>query len=69
MTAMTEIIFRESGVVLQFLGDGILACWNLPFSDPCHADRACRAALGMVESLGKIAPLWRCGIGMGHKVS
>jgi adenylate cyclase len=64
MTAMTEIIFRESGVVLQFLGDGILACWNLPFSDPHHADRACRAALGMVESLGKIAPLWRCGIGI-----
>jgi len=64
MTAMTEEIFRENGVVLQFLGDGILACWNLPFPDPDHVNRACRAALAMVAALEKIAPDWRCGIGI-----
>ncbi len=64
MTAMTEEIFKENGVVLQFLGDGILACWNLPFPDPEHVNRACRAALGMVTALEKIAPGWRCGIGI-----
>ena len=64
MTAMTEEIFKENGVVLQFLGDGILACWNLPFPDPGHVNRACRAALAMVASLEKIAPEWRCGIGI-----
>ncbi len=64
MTAMTEEIFRENGVVLQFLGDGILACWNLPFPDPNHVNRACRAALAMVAALEKVAPEWRCGIGI-----
>ncbi len=64
MTAMTEEIFKENGVVLQFLGDGILACWNLPFPDPDHVNRACRAALGMVAALEKVAPEWRCGIGI-----
>lgn len=64
MTSMTEEIFKENGVVLQFLGDGILACWNLPFPDPNHVNRACRAALGMVASLEKAAPEWRCGIGI-----
>lgn len=64
MTAMTEEIFRENGVVLQFLGDGILACWNLPFPDPNHVNRACRAALAMVASLEQVAPEWRCGIGI-----
>lgn len=64
MTAMTEEIFKENGVVLQFLGDGILACWNLPFPDPDHINRACRAALAMVVALEKIAPNWRCGIGI-----
>jgi adenylate cyclase len=64
MTALTEEIFKENGVVLQFLGDGILACWNVPFADPDHINQACRAALGMVESLGKVAPGWRCGIGI-----
>jgi adenylate cyclase len=64
MTAMTEEIFKENGVVLQFQGDGILACWNLPFPDPDHVNRACRAALAMVDSLAKIAPDWHCGIGI-----
>jgi adenylate cyclase len=64
MTAMTEEIFRENGVVLQFLGDGILACWNLPFPDPEHVNRACRAALAMVAALEQVAPTWRCGIGI-----
>ncbi|HTA77431.1 MAG TPA: adenylate/guanylate cyclase domain-containing protein [bacterium] len=64
MTALTEEIFKENGVVLQFLGDGILACWNVPFADSDHINQACRAALGMVESLGKVAPGWRCGIGI-----
>ncbi len=64
MTAMTEEIFNENGVVLQFLGDGILACWNLPFPDTEHVNRACRAALAMVAALERVAPTWRCGIGI-----
>ncbi len=64
MTVMTEEIFKENGVVLQFMGDGILACWNLPFPDKEHVNRACRAALRMVDSLERIKPAWRCGIGI-----
>jgi adenylate cyclase len=64
MSAMSEEIFKESGVVLQFMGDGILACWNLPFPDQDHINRACKAALAMVAALERIAPAWRCGIGI-----
>jgi len=64
MTAMTEEIFKENGVVLQFMGDGILACWNLPFPDPEHVNRSARAALAMVARLEQVAPDWRCGIGL-----
>ncbi len=64
MTAMTEQIFKENGVVLQFMGDGILACWNLPFPDAEHINRACRAALAMVKKFEEVAPDWRCGIGL-----
>jgi adenylate cyclase len=63
MTAMTEIILRERGVVLSYLGDGILACWNVPFAESDHVDRACRAALDMGRRLSEVAG-WRCGIGM-----
>ncbi len=64
MTAMTEEIFKENGVVLQYLGDGIMACWNVPITDAEHVNRACRAALGMAEKLKEIGGGWGCGIGI-----
>lgn len=64
MTAMTKIILEERGVVLQYMGDGILACWNVPFEDADHADRACRAALRMADEIGGATGGWTCGIGL-----
>lgn len=64
MTAMTAIIQEERGVVLQYMGDGILACWNVPFADPEHVDRACRAALRMAEAFPQATAGWGCGIGI-----
>lgn len=64
MTAMTEEIFKENGVVLQYLGDGIMACWNVPIADEEHVNRACRAALGMAATLARIGGGWTCGIGI-----
>lgn len=65
MTAMTECIFEENGVVLQYMGDGILAAWNVPVEDEAHVDCACRAALKMVSRIGQVTEGWRCGIGLG----
>jgi adenylate cyclase len=64
MTAMTEEIFAEGGVVIQYMGDGLLACWNLPYDDPQAEDHAARAALRMVRRLASERPDWRCGIGL-----
>lgn len=64
MTAMTGIILDEHGVVLSYIGDAIYACWNLPFEDDAHVDRAVRAALAMKRELSRITDDWRCGIGI-----
>jgi len=64
LTAMTEEIFKENGVVLQYQGDGILACWNVPVAEANHVDRACRAALNMVTRLSAMSGGWRCGVGL-----
>jgi len=64
LTAMTDEIFKENGVVLQYQGDGILACWNVPVAEPNHVDRACRAALNMVSRLTGMPGGWRCGVGL-----
>ncbi|MBI5623940.1 MAG: adenylate/guanylate cyclase domain-containing protein [Elusimicrobia bacterium] len=64
MTAMTAVILEEQGVVLQYMGDGILACWNVPFQDLSHVDLACRASLRMAEAFSRQTGGWRCGIGL-----
>jgi len=65
MTAMTQCIFDHDGVVIRYMGDGILACWNVPYDLPNHAERAGQAALHMVELLAETAPGWACGLGLG----
>ena len=64
MTGMTDEILKEEGVVLQYMGDGILACWNVPQPSADYVDRACRAALAMTRRLDAVDPGLRCGIGL-----
>ena len=45
----TETITRYDGVVTQFIGDAIMATFNLPAKDPEHAAKAVCAALDIVD--------------------
>ncbi len=45
----TETINRHDGVVTQFIGDAIMATFNLPAKDPEHASKAVCAALDIVD--------------------
>ena len=45
----TETINRHDGVVTQFIGDAIMATFNLPAKDPEHAAKAVCAALDIVD--------------------
>ncbi|TNE87221.1 MAG: hypothetical protein EP330_19040 [Deltaproteobacteria bacterium] len=47
---MNEAIEATSGVVCQYLGDGILAMWGAPVDQEDHALRACRGALAMARA-------------------
>ena len=48
---MAQVIKGHDGVVGKFIGDGILAFWNVPDRDPEHALKAVRAARDMLRSL------------------
>ncbi len=50
--AATASITRYGGVVTQFIGDAIMATFNLPVEDPEHAANAVRAALDIVDVTG-----------------
>ena len=64
LTAMTQCVFDRDGVVLRYIGDAILACWNVPDSLQNHVEYGCLAALEMVETMKKVTAGWACGIGL-----
>lgn len=47
----SEQVMRFDGVVTQFLGDGILACFGFPTAHEDDAERAVRAALALLHEV------------------
>ena len=58
-TAMSKIILETKGVLLEFIGDAILAIWNAPEDVPNHACACIEAALQMQEKLVQLRSHWR----------
>jgi adenylate cyclase len=72
LTEMTEIVFRHGGTVDKYIGDAIMALYNVPFQTPDHAAQAVRTALefqARLRSLGerfvdKYGIRLACGVGI-----
>jgi adenylate cyclase len=68
---LTFQIHEQGGVVVDYMGDGIMAMWNAPVSQPDHCARACRAALAMQAELPGLNERWQkritgtLGLGIG----
>jgi adenylate cyclase len=63
MEHLTARVMESSGVVVDYIGDGLLAMWNAPLEQPGHALRACRAALAMRDGLPDLNRRWEGRIG------
>ncbi len=59
LTAMTEIIIKNNGVVDKFIGDAIMAFWGAPIDEKDNAELACRTALEMIEKLAELQQKWK----------
>jgi adenylate cyclase len=51
---LSDCVLDEQGVLVDYVGDELMAMWGAPRPQPDHAQRACRAALQM---LAKVKPL------------
>ena len=51
---MVAAVEAEGGVVKQFIGDGVMALFGAPQACTDHAERAVRAALGIVHRLAAL---------------
>ncbi|HTG09179.1 MAG TPA: adenylate/guanylate cyclase domain-containing protein, partial [Candidatus Eisenbacteria bacterium] len=72
LTVMTEAVFKHGGTVDKYIGDAIMALYNVPFEAPDHALRAVRTALEFQERLQPLAERFAarhggtlsCGVGI-----
>jgi adenylate cyclase len=53
-TEVVAAVEAEGGVVKQFTGDGVMALFGAPQAHADHAERAVRAALGIVQRLARL---------------
>lgn len=58
LTEMTDVVLDRGGHVDKYLGDGLMAFWGAPVSNPDDAEAACDAALRMHAHFEKRAPAW-----------
>ena len=71
MERLTARIVEHGGVVVDYIGDGLLAMWNAPAAQPDHAALAAHAALAMLEELPGLNADWQgtlgtpLGLGLG----
>ena len=72
LTKMVDQVLAQQGTLDKFIGDGVMAIFGAPVPLPDHAERACRAALGMIRELEALQARWaaegrepfRIGIGI-----
>lgn len=59
MSALSECVTDTDGIIVDFVGDEIMAMWGAPEHQPDHAVRACTAALKMFEQVPAINAKWK----------
>jgi adenylate cyclase len=57
-TEMVDVVFEHGGTLDKFVGDAIMALWGAPAAQPDAADRALRAAVGMLAALTELNARW-----------
>jgi adenylate cyclase len=56
--SLSDCVLAEQGVLVDYVGDELLAMWGAPGDQPDHARRACRAALAMLGSVPLLNERW-----------
>jgi adenylate cyclase len=58
LASMSESVMAHGGTVVSYSGDGIMAVFGAPLTQPDHADRALRAARDMLDSAAPSVNRW-----------
>jgi adenylate cyclase len=58
MGVLSDCVLAHAGVLVDYIGDELVAMWGAPAMQPEHAQLACRAALDMLNALPHINERW-----------
>ena len=53
MSVLSECVLRHDGVLVDFIGDEMMAMWGAPLPQPDHASLACLAARDRLAEIGR----------------
>jgi adenylate cyclase len=63
MGALSDCVLAHRGVLVDYIGDELMAMWGAPEIREDHARLACRAALDMQSLLPKLNERWQARLG------
>jgi adenylate cyclase len=63
MDELSRCVLAEGGVLVDYIGDELVAMWGAPEAQPDHPARAARAALAMLAALPAVDGRWRATLG------
>ncbi len=72
LSLVTQLIHRHGGTLDKYMGDGVMAFWGAPLTNPAHAEAAYQAALDIAAGIAQLSqtliaegrPPLRVGIGL-----
>jgi adenylate cyclase len=68
METLSDCVAAHAGVLVDYIGDELIAMWGAPQEQPEQATFACRAALDMLSALQKINRQWQSKLGEAVRV-
>lgn len=63
MGELSERVLAHSGVLVDYIGDELIAMWGAPVDQPNHATLAARAAIDMLAAVPRINERWAVTLG------
>jgi class 3 adenylate cyclase len=68
MAALSDCVINHCGVLVDYIGDELMAMWGAPEQQEHHADLACRAALDMLARMPALSAKWEPIVGRATEV-
>lgn len=63
LEVLSECVQDQRGVLVDYIGDALMAMWGAPGKQPDHASLACQAALAMHRRLPEVNHRWQAIVG------